>query len=190
LGATPSQVFIDGIPQLKSPHVVHKPQSSQHPPQVPNFDKEAAEAVEYDGLPPLEINVHKSNTLFTNVKSVFVRAGRDIISLFSAQEGKLGVVLVQNGTIFCSGFQSSSSCDSSLLSSGEVHVVDLKGGEISPGLLSFGSPLGLTTIEAEDSTNDGTVYDIFADHIPKILGSGTAMTMAVDGLSFGTRDAL
>ena len=54
LGATPQQVWIDGIAQLESPHLLVKPASFQKVPETPNFDKEARETVEYEGLPPLE----------------------------------------------------------------------------------------------------------------------------------------
>jgi hypothetical protein len=55
--------------------------------------------------------------------------------------------------------------------------------------VSFGSPLGLGLIAAEDSTSDGTVYDPLVRVEPKVAGVG-AMTSAVDGLQFASRDAL
>ncbi len=54
LGATPTQVFVDGIPQLRSPVQANKPTNFQKLPKVPKFDREAAAAVKYDGHPPLE----------------------------------------------------------------------------------------------------------------------------------------
>ena len=55
LGATPLQVFVDGIPQLKDPHVSRKaPKSSAGPPSTPDFTREAEQAVKHEGLPPLE----------------------------------------------------------------------------------------------------------------------------------------
>jgi hypothetical protein len=188
LGATPTQVFIDGVSQLESPHIVRKSQTFQSVPKVPNFDEEAKEAVEYDGLPPLEIKVPKKDViLFINVKNVFAQSGDCVQAMFVSQGEELGITLVQNGTILCSGLKSS--CTSSFVSHPETHIVDLKGGEISPALVSFGAPLGLSAIEAEASTNDGPVYDLFAQHVPEVLGDD-AMIRAVDGLEFGTRDAL
>lgn len=125
LGATPAQVFIDGIPQLESPHVVHKPRAFQTWPDVPNFDKETAEAVQYEGLPPLEPEISDSDiVVFNNVKTVFVPTAKGIRNVFSAQNAKFGVVVVRNGSILCSGMQAS--C---LTSEGsETHyVLDLKG---------------------------------------------------------------
>ena len=54
LGATPQQVWIDGIPQLATPYTITKPSAFQQVPKVPNFDDEVKQTLEYDGLPPLE----------------------------------------------------------------------------------------------------------------------------------------
>lgn len=190
LGATPVQVFIDGIPQLSHPHVTRKPEAFQRTPQVPDFDSEAKAAVEYEGLPPLEPKKAQSDfVLFTNVRSVLSRAGSDISELsIPHEESQLGgVVVVKNGRITCSG--NSAECfDSNLIHNAEI--VDLRGGSISPGLTSFGSPLGLVEIDAEDSTNDGLVFDPLIEKVPSIMGGDAALVRAVDGLQFGGRNAL
>jgi hypothetical protein len=54
LGATPKQVWIDGISQIESPFSSQKPAAFQKPPATPDFDREAYEAIKYDGLPPLQ----------------------------------------------------------------------------------------------------------------------------------------
>ncbi|RDB24990.1 hypothetical protein Hypma_007852 [Hypsizygus marmoreus] len=189
LGATPSQVFIDGIPQLKDPHVVHKRSAFQDTPKVPNFDKEADEAVKYQGLPPLAVKKRSTpTTIFTNVKSVFTRSSDAIQTLFSAQdESVLGVVVTRNGSLLCSGLHTTCS---EFLNDSHATFVDLEGGSISPAFVSFGSPLGLQHIDQEASSNDGYVYDPLVQAVPKILGGDTAIVRAVDGLLFGSRDAL
>lgn len=68
-------------------------------------------------------------------------------------------------------------------------IIDLKGGSISPGLTTFGSPLGLREIRLEPTTNDGPVLDPLTDTIPSILGEETIIR-AVDGLQFGGRNTL
>lgn len=60
----------------------------------------------------------------------------------------------------------------------------------SPGLVSYGSPLGLSHIIAESSTTDGIVVGPLAAKIPTILGGDGAIIRAVDGLMYGSRDAL
>lgn len=73
----------------------------------------------------------------------------------------------------------------------DVVLIKLKfaGGSISPGLVSFGSPLGLEHIAAEDSTNDGIVHDPLIRVVPKVFGPDV-IAHAVDGLQFASRDAL
>lgn len=204
LGATPKQVFIDGIPQLSDPHPVypHKPASFQVKPRVPNFDKEAKEAVEYEGLPPLEPEESLSGQVaFINVRTVF---GRDekksgVVELFRAPVEDVandgaGVVLVQAGAIKCIG--SETACLSPAISTtANIRVIDTEGGSIAPGLVTFGAPIGLQEIEQEQSTNDGSVYDPLVDGLPDIFGDEEGdgvgvLIRAVDGLQFGTRNAL
>lgn len=186
LGATPIQVLIDGIPQLPSSIVVEKPHNFQLTPKVPNFGDEAEKAVKYDGLPPLEPNQPDwtEYTCFTNVSSIYsVHDG----VMRSTQLQFPGSVVVHGGSVLCSG-----SCSDFLRTAeeGVVTFVDLEGGSISPGLVSFGSRLGLQTIFEEPSTNDGVVFDPLEKQTVDILGGDTAMIRAVDGLVFGTRDAL
>lgn len=185
LGATPTQVFIDGIPQIESPHIVKKPKNFQHTPKVPNFDKEAADAVQYEGLPPLAPKPASSRVvLFANVSSVFLPRGEEV---HHAQLQESGVVVVEEGKITCVG--TSASCVLLELAE-EPELIDLKGGSLSPGLVTFGSPLGLVHMEGETSTADGWVTDPLESLVPKILGGDVAVVRAADGLEFASRDAL
>ncbi|KIJ61333.1 hypothetical protein HYDPIDRAFT_42737 [Hydnomerulius pinastri MD-312] len=190
LGATPKQVWIDGIPQIENPFVSNKPITFQSIPATPNFDKEAAEAVKYEGLPPLMPTKAKSNTVvFTNVGSMFARVGAEVEELFGAMsEDPTGMVVVRDGEVVCHGSQAN--CGSTFdLAGGEFESIDLKGGSISPGFVSYGSPLGLTEIQGESSTQDGVVYDPLSGDIPSIL-EGNSVIRAVDGLQFTGRDTL
>lgn len=189
LGATPVQVFIDGIPQLQSPHVVRKPKAFQESPKVPNFDEEAEKAVKYEGLPPLApAKPLPSITVFTNLSSVYLQREDSIEMTFSASSvSGPGIAVVHNGSVICLGQQVQ--CLSTLDTSNATFV-DLEGGSIAPGLVSFGSPLGLHHIQEEESTNDGDVFDPFIGKgVPNIVGGDTAIVRAMDGLLFGSRDA-
>ncbi|KAJ6616478.1 carbohydrate esterase family 9 protein [Mycena sp. CBHHK59/15] len=186
LGAAPKQVFIDGIAQIEEPYTSKKPASAQHAPATPNFDKEAADAIKYEGLPPLEPEMVASDVVvFSNVGSVFIKdAGRGVSEIFaSASAG--GVVVVEKGRIVCSGERRACSA---ALSHPEAQYIDLRGGSISPGLVSYGSPLGLTHITGEASTNDGPVFQPLSMNVPNIIDG--AVIKAADGLLFGSRDAL
>ncbi|KAF7317119.1 Carbohydrate esterase family 9 protein [Mycena chlorophos] len=189
IGATPLQVFIDGIVQLDEPYVLRKPKSWQSPPEVPNFDKEAEQAVIHEGLPPLDpTSIRSRPVVFVNVKSVLATSlSNEVEELFvAASDAKeaLGTAIAVDGRLACVG-----ECRIAALEAAEV--VDLQGGSISPGLTTFGSPLGLEHIASESTTNDGEVFDVLSSSgIPEIVGGSGAAIRAVDGLQFLSRDAL
>ncbi|KAF9225904.1 carbohydrate esterase family 9 protein [Gyrodon lividus] len=185
LGVTPVQVFIDGIPQLET-SFSSKKDGSQAAPVTPNFDEEAKAAVKYVGLPPLEATpITFGGVVFRNVSSMWRRDEFGVHPVFQARSvADEGIVLVEKGEITCAG--SMGSCDS-YLSEG-LHVVNLEGGSIAPALVSAGTAIGLQEIAMESSTSDGPVLDPLEGPIP-ILGEGSIIR-AVDGLMFGTRDAL
>ncbi|KAG8769002.1 hypothetical protein FRC15_004828, partial [Serendipita sp. 397] len=187
LGATPKQVFIDGIPQLSSPYIIPKPDEFQVEPKVPNFDKDAKDAVKYEGLPPLLPSKSVNSAVFLNVQTVYLRreANRGIESLSLNHNGINGTVVVLNGKIVCHG--SHAQCAS--YADGNLEQIDLQGGALSPGFVSFGAPLGLQEIDQEPSTNDGSNYAPIIKNVPNILGKGSII-QAADGLQFQGRDTL
>ncbi|KAH7885714.1 hypothetical protein F5I97DRAFT_1874828 [Phlebopus sp. FC_14] len=186
LGATPLQVFIDGIPQLETPFTTKKfePQTA---PTTPNFDTEAKDALANVGLPPLEpYTMTSGGILFHNVSSMWRRDGSGVHPVFLTHSVEdEGVVLVENGEVKCTG--SMASCAS--YAAEGLRVINLEGGSIAPALVSAGSAIGLQEIAMEASTSDGAVLDPLEASIPGILGDGSIIR-AVDGLMFGTRDAL
>lgn len=195
MGATPKQVYIDGIPQLKSPFIIEKPKKLQEAPRVPNFDKEAKEAIEYEGLPPLltEKNRLTGDVLFTNVNSMYIPDGWRVSHLqlsYDVVDGQVlpPSVLVQKGQVTCTG---QCTREDVMARTQNVTIIDLEGGALSTGLVSFGAPLGLEEIQAEKSTNDGAVIDALTAVMPKILDDGEGgVVRAEDGLSFMGRDTL
>ncbi|KAF5309156.1 hypothetical protein D9619_012722 [Psilocybe cf. subviscida] len=190
LGAAPKQVFIDGIAQLKNPHVAKKPSGMQHAPKTPDFTKETEDAVKFDGLPPLgPAKSSRDVVVFTNVRELHTRAGDSVKESFSAQRaGGHGVVVVENGSVVCVGLERD--CHPLISAQDtQVETVDLEGGSISPSLISYGSYLALHHIDSEPSTNDGKVHNLLKSDAPEILGEGS-LIRAADGLQFETRDAL
>lgn len=184
LGATPKQVFIDGIQQLKDPFVLTKP-GLQETPKTPDWEEEANQALEYDGLPPLDGKRLQGSVAFVNVREVVQKDAAGVVrSSYVSQAAPAGVVTVQHGEIQCIG--TPLSCN--LKSFGPDVVVDLKGGSIAPGLTTFGSGLGLVEIEPEPSTNDGFIYDPIKGKIPSLLKD--VEIQAVDGLAFAGRNTL
>ncbi|THG99926.1 hypothetical protein EW026_g2506 [Hermanssonia centrifuga] len=193
LGATPTQVIIDGIPQLSSPHKIAKPHSSQSSPHTPDFELEIAEAIDHAGLPPLGPLISRDGlVLFTNVSSLWIKTSDslDLMDMFQSNlHGSPGSVVVSQGRIICHGMDSA--CAGYTLQDGAVvAVVDLQGGSLQPGLASVGSMLGLQEISMEQSTTDGEVYNVLDTDPPSIVGGVGYLPRAVDGLVYGTRDAL
>ncbi|KAL5523424.1 hypothetical protein ACEPAG_7597 [Sanghuangporus baumii] len=191
IGATPKQVFIDGVVQLENPINIRKPDSFQEVPKTPNFDKEAADAVKFEGLPPLTPKKSDSSVVvFINVRNVALRTDQGSpfaeVRSFQGQGSALGIFVVQEGKPVCSGLQNACTA---FLGVPETNIVDLKGGAISPGLLSYGAPLGLEEIEGESSTSDGYVHDPLSKDVPHIVGGDATVIQAADGLRFATRDA-
>lgn len=195
LGATPAQVFIDGIPQLKDPHILHKRRGLQRSPPTPNFDREARETVEYDGLPPLRGRhrfVNGEIIKLVNVSIVWITddANNDSPLFDESVPGASHDVFLQNGEVICIT-KTDPLCDSGGdLSTQAVHEIDLQGGALLPGLVTFGAPLGLEEIAQEPSTNDGSVPDALTGSVPAIAGGTDAVIRAVDGLAFNGRNLL
>ncbi|KAI0670026.1 carbohydrate esterase family 9 protein [Trametes maxima] len=191
LGATPQQVWIDGIPQLNAPHLLTKPPAFQTPPVVPDFDKEAEETLKHDGLPPLEPKRSRDVVVFMNVSNVYLREEQGVRQAFVAEASDPlsgAVVVVRNGKVACIGSIASECAVAAQTEDAEY--IDLEGGALSPGLVTVGSPLGLEEITSEESTIDGYVLDPLTHSVPEIVGGDGALVRAADGLLYGTRDAL
>ncbi|KAI0705003.1 hypothetical protein C8T65DRAFT_718924 [Cerioporus squamosus] len=183
LGATPTQVVIDGILQFPHAHIAPKPSAHQRVPTTPKWDVETTRTLEYDGLPPLEPMFRPHMVVFANVSHFWTRdevrgAVKDV---FAAQDvlssERYGVIIAHQGRVVCAGAATSSS------------VVDLAGGAVQPGLVNYGAELGLSEIFMEASTRDGYVADPLQGQ-PSFFGPGGYVAKAIDGLQFGTRDAL
>ncbi|RCI03780.1 hypothetical protein CU098_011594 [Rhizopus stolonifer] len=126
LGATPLQVFIDGIPQFDDRTI------------EPVSQKTTTKAIKKE-------NAQKVN----GTRSFILRnAGYSFLGQ-EPKEGPLDVI-VQEGSLVCSG----SDC-SHVSFTENVPEYDLQGGYVLPGLIGVGSSLGLVEIPSEKSTGDG-----------------------------------
>lgn len=194
LGATPTRVWIDGILQIPVPRNSDSPvrvgkgkegDEWRRAPKVPNWDEERKRTILWDGLPPLQGIKKESQVVFTNVGKVWKRMGDgEIMNALEDEYREDGVtVVVDRGKITCLG-------ESCVATSKEATKVDLKGGSISPGLMTFGSLLGTEEIASERSTGDGEQYDAMLEDVPEILNDIGAVSRTMDALMFRTRNAL
>ncbi|KAL7282640.1 hypothetical protein ACG7TL_004113 [Trametes sanguinea] len=197
LGATPRKVWIDGILQVgnDTDHVLIGPGKTgsawRQPPQVPDFDAERQAAFAHEGLPPLgSKKLVAGRVAFRNVREVFLRESGETVgnaSHFGMEDGDdAGVthVIVDRGRVSCVG----PACEGEGRNADAV--IDLHGGAIVPGMMAFGSALGIEEIESEPSTGDGIQFDPLVDAVRRIVGDVGGLTKAEDALLFGTRNAL
>ena len=159
-------------------------------PKTPRFENEAKAAVEHEGLPPLGPKESTPQTiLFTNLANVWIRKRNKVHPVFNdlmsvTDRAERGVVGVKAGNIICVTAKECKQFKPLV-----DRIVDVEGGAIQPGLVAYGSSLGLQEIAGEKSTIDGHVFDPLSHIIPKILGE-EALIRAVDGLQYQTRDSL
>ncbi|ORY32152.1 hypothetical protein BCR39DRAFT_479328 [Naematelia encephala] len=173
LGATPRQTYIDGIPQIVNPHVVDKPVEAQQVTQSGDYDREAREAVQSRGDPDLHPHESVDDVVFVNVAQLYLSGS-------VAEQAAGSKVVVRGGKVVCTG-----ECEQDV--DKDMPVVDLKGGSLTRGLISVGSPLGLAGIDMEEVTSDGDAYDVTsvaADVLDGILVN------AADGISFDYKNQL
>lgn len=194
LGATPMRVWIDGLLQIPLPRNKESPvqvgigkngEQWRRAPRVPDWDKEREQAVLWDGLPPLQGAKRGDQVVFMNVKKVWKKVpGGEIVDALGYDTSENGItVVVDGGKISCLG-------EPCVATQGEATTVDLKGGSIGPGLMTFGSVLGTEEIASELSTGDGEQYDAMMEDVPIILSDVGAVAKTADALVFRTRNAL
>ncbi|KAF7355475.1 Carbohydrate esterase family 9 protein [Mycena sanguinolenta] len=197
VGATPVHVWIDGKLQIPLP-----PRSDRNGPinvgagkegekwarfpSVPDWEKERKQAIEYEGLPPLITQRLNRNVVFLNVRNVWSKSADGQIQQVHRPGTDLVSVTIRSGNLVCVGDRAV--CPLDALDVAEY--VDLDGGSIVPGMMTFGSPLGLEEIRNEPSTGNGPTLDAFTERIPAILNDPGAVGNAMDALMFGTRNAL
>ncbi|KAJ7240322.1 carbohydrate esterase family 9 protein [Mycena haematopus] len=197
VGATPVHVWIDGKLQIPLPPrsdrngainvgVGKEGEQWAHFPSVPNWEKERKQAIEWEGLPPLTTKKQSGTVVFLNVRNIWSKSADGKIQQVHRSGADLANIAVRSGRIICVG--DNVMCPMDALDVAEY--VDLDGGSIMPGMMTFGSPLGLEEIRSEPSTGNGPPLDAFTERIPAILNDPGAVENAMDALMFGTRNAL
>ncbi|KAK4046878.1 hypothetical protein OIV83_005774 [Microbotryomycetes sp. JL201] len=166
LGATPKQVWIDGIAQLArshcdEQHVVRNVDMVEtvinEAPRVATVPKHVISMELDDDGSEVDQPLTVSSALFRNVKEILLndKHGRlqDLTPV--AATGKHDDdfdVLVQEGRITCIG-NCANNGDST------IPRVDLQGGSLWPPAFAYGPAIGLTEMISEKSTTDNPVYD-------------------------------
>ena len=136
-GATPVQVWIDGAPQFKDPYQLKKPKAEPIVPDAKLRDE-------------LQMSTVSGSVVFTGITYAHTEAARD--SSASHLKDTLSAVF-DNGKLTCLG---SCSREIDLAKSANTPTVHLEEGHLTPPFTAFGSTLGLTEIDAERDTHDGS----------------------------------
>ncbi|OZJ05153.1 hypothetical protein BZG36_02194 [Bifiguratus adelaidae] len=179
LGARPTEVIIDGVPQDFGEERALTEMASQE-----------ATVIDRARLPPnskpsMELEDHghgytnfqeaclqpTSSLVLRNVSKIYL--DKDVV-LDSEEEQ---VVIVKDGWLACAG----SDCGKDKADwPNNAPVFNLQGGHILPGLVSTGARLGMLEIESEESTLDGvSEYDVNDPNVDKKLAR------AIDGVKMG-----
>lgn len=136
VGAAPSQVWVDGVPQFEDPVELKKPVKGHLGPDEMLLDVKDEETT-------------MRNVIFSGVSKVML-LGAESTNIEAA--GKDIRVVVREGTITCVG---TCQTEVSAARSDNVRTISLKDGHIVPPFTAFGSSLGMAEITAEEDTNDG-----------------------------------
>ncbi|CAG8729257.1 38566_t:CDS:10 [Gigaspora margarita] len=158
LGATPLEVYIDGIPQFNTSLSVlsnetSKQSLSNNKPKS-NFTKK-----------PVKSRT-TSTAILKNIDKIYVDKNHTL----SSEEGNISII-VKDGIIECIGINC---IISSNISSYEI--IDLEGGY---GIIAVSPALGLAEIELESSASDGQVVPINSPY------DSEDIIYAIDGIKLG-----
>ncbi|KAI9306236.1 hypothetical protein BJ944DRAFT_238927 [Cunninghamella echinulata] len=160
IGASPLQVFIDGVPifdEKAIPTIVK--QQQQQKSNEKDAEKEKHPITVDDQLLS---KTSPSSFIITNI-------GRNLLS----ETKDDSVLVVKDGKIICSG-----QCAQTLTN--DITEINIHGGYVVPGFVAVGSGLGLVEIPSESTTSDGVVSD-------STSRDPSTIVQAVDGIKFGTR---
>lgn len=138
VGATPVQVFIDGVPQFKDPVELQKPVTP------------SMETTDYPVLVKQDNPVN--SVVFTGISKIHLPGLEHTRDLHENAS-----LVVANGKIVCAG-----PCEHAI--SATSNIIALSDGYITPPLTAFGSLLGLEEIAAEADTSDGSLSEDSFSH--------------------------
>ncbi|KAF7332041.1 Carbohydrate esterase family 9 protein [Mycena kentingensis (nom. inval.)] len=187
IGAAPMRVWVDG--QLQIPLAAKNGNPVENVPvkaaegrwaripTVPDWDKERQEAMDWEGTPPMKARV-TGKVVFRDVRELRVRG-------LGYRDAHGRTVVMDGGRIVCAG----NDCIRGEQERNAIEI-DLRGGVIVPGMLTFGSRLGVEEISSEPSSGTGIGLNALVGRVPQIMHDAGATTFAVDALMFGTRHAL
>jgi imidazolonepropionase-like amidohydrolase len=147
IGATPSQVYIDGKATLNPIKVAEASSKmtvdGQHRRSEPKMRTKLATNVREDVCAKIDLG----KTVITGITKSFLQPANQAISTSETL-----TIVLNDGKVVC--FDSASNC---LSQSEGGNVLNVEDGHVLPGLTAVTSSLGLLEIAAEGATGDGNV---------------------------------
>ncbi|KAK3625394.1 hypothetical protein LTR56_003999 [Elasticomyces elasticus] len=136
VGATPVQVWIDGVPQFEDPVELQKPAPKPMEPVV------ALDTIH-------DTHSEHTDVVFSGVRTIML-AGLE--QDLSSSDDEASYVVIRNGTISCVGGCAEATA---MANDDGIPTIYLRDGHIIPPFTAVGSTLGLTEIAGEPSTQNG-----------------------------------
>ncbi|RIB09352.1 hypothetical protein C2G38_2251437 [Gigaspora rosea] len=161
LGATPLEVYIDGIPQFNTSLSVLSNETSKQ--SLSNNTPKS----DFSRKPVKPRTT--SSAILKNIDKIYVNKNHTI----SSEEENISII-VKDGIIECIGINCMIPSNIS-----SYEIIDLEGGYVLPGIIAVSPALGLAEIELESSTSDGQVVPIRNPY------DAEDMIYAIDGLKLG-----
>ncbi|KAF0559064.1 composite domain of metallo-dependent hydrolase [Gigaspora margarita] len=168
LGATPLEVYIDGIPQFNTSSSILENEISK---QIPSNNINTSIPKSNFTRKPIKSRL-TSSLVLKNIGKIYVDKN-NIIDNTSSTQGDISVI-VKDGIVECIGINYT---EPDQISSYEV--IDLNGGYILPGFVAVAPSLGLSEIIKESSTTDGFVTPVSNPN------NAEGLIYAIDGLKLG-----
>ncbi|KAG8890401.1 hypothetical protein FRB98_008976 [Tulasnella sp. 332] len=179
LGATPQQVFIDGIPQISRPVKGHKPAEPHDLPKTPRWEKETNDAIEYRGLPPLK-GREPRKVGFVNIACLWERQNSAESLMKVVSEKKDGVMV---GTMIAGLSVAFSNSGAHPLEDGAIfknvtalHIQISTGGQ--PGVSTQIGLLCQILLSSDDSTITKWFHEVTQGTLPLIVHVNNADVIA------------
>jgi imidazolonepropionase-like amidohydrolase len=149
IGATPLQVYIDGKPTLDPKEVADTMPSAmfESTPDIYQPQMRFSPSPETKQDMCEKINSKGKDIVITGIKRSFMKSP----SNNAAQVGDFTMIM-NSGNVVC--FGPSEECVSKTAGSS---TIQLKNGHVLPGLIAVSTSLGLSEIDSEQETSDGTV---------------------------------
>ncbi|CAG8789749.1 12578_t:CDS:10 [Gigaspora margarita] len=168
IGATPLEVYIDGIPQFNTSSNILENEISK---QIPSNNINTSIPKSNFTRKPIKLRL-TSSLVLKNIGKIYVDKN-NIIDNTSSTQGDISVIvkdgIVECIVINCTGPDQISSYE----------VIDLNGGYILPGFVAVAPSLGLSEIIKESSTTDGMVTPVSNPN------NAEGLIYAIDGLKLG-----